>query len=489
MNSFKTQEYGEIHERNDMAGQLTRPNLQYQEQSPLRQSPSSSLFGPTHGTCLLGTPKSNAHQLNYSSQIIRPRVEQSITNSHSNSNSISAHNSFAMSTPLSMSISTAPKQQWHEVSVSHPSHYPGAGYSLHPQPQCRPYAVHHDRHLSQRRRIAGYRQGPFPSPQPLYAANIHDEHKGAFASRGCTTNDPDQEVEQIMSNETPWNRSPHEYEPAQLPAPCHLPQPQPQPHHPYHYDQHQHHYPIHHSNFYASHPYSSYYHPNAQQQQQPRYHPSPSPHPYSHPHPHPHSHLRERKRKYRRSRKEFIINVDRSLSPALSDITASPTPSMDEFDDDNYEDNNNNDAAEKEKYNKSFKAMLQPLLECHKTTDVTVTQLRIDTSSPSDNLNVNMDPPRIERKSSLPSKKQTTFDWNIDVDSDNVVRTVSPMKSSPRKEDITPISRCDHSNSNSNHLSKKKKVWRQKKSQDDVSQRFLIANNISQSSSSQWDGA
>jgi len=299
------------------------------------------------------------------------------------------------------------------------------------------------------------------------------------------------------------------------------------------------------SHFFAPHPQSSYHHSH-----HPNYHHTHSHHYHTHhPHSHPHSYnpsiyrrsscyeqssREQRKRKIRshnhnhntnRGRKDFIIQVDRSISPALSDITASPTPSMDMSDDNMHVD----------VHVQQYQSILQPLLECQKTSNVGVSvgvgvslnvnvkDLRVDTNITMNHDEIEVETPRVERMSEMSSnKKQTSFNWDThthtDMDrimkeDDDNVRTVSPLKSGQKSSDEednhdrdapTPMTtRTANSDScGAQHQlvvdhEKNASVWREKGMNmnehehpndnpldgSSSSLRYLISNNVSQSSS------
>jgi hypothetical protein len=182
--------------------------------------------------------------------------------------------------------------------------------------------------------------------------------------------------------------------------------------------------------------------------QQHPYHPYPSP--YTHPYPRhaydayhherdlnapyqvtPIRHTSTRKRKQYdefilRPRKDYIIHADRSASPC-SDITSSPTPSLDSFD------------------IPEIQSLCKKIEEPLRITDVPVLELKTVA-------------PRIERH---PSRKNSTADFS----EPDIVRMVSPIK--PKSSDEKSDAELP------------KNVWR--KRDDRVADQFVaISNNISQ---------
>ncbi len=391
----------------------------------------------------------------------------------------------------------------------HPSsEYIKNSYS-HPHHQNHHHYEDVQAHPSQRRRVCdGTFQPLHPHPQAHYGAPPP-------RPRDYDVDHSDREVEMITSRERLWTH--HHYRgyayPAYGHAHGHSHGASPHAYHN-HYRHHHHHHPSPspRSHFYAPHPYSSYHHHHhnyhhTHHQHQHQYNPST----YRRSSCYEQSSREQRKRKIRsnnRGRKDFIIQVDRSISPALSDITASPTPSTD-MSDDLHIDDMHVDVQQ-------YQSILQPLLECQKTSNVgvgvslNVKDLRVDTNITMNHEEIEVETPRVERMSS--TKKQTSFNWDIDMNmkddnvhhhNDEVVRTVSPLKSGQKSSDEdendhdhdrdvpTPMATRTANTCGAQHKvadnEKNASVWREKNENQDPldgsSLRYLISNNVSQSSS------
>jgi hypothetical protein len=307
------------------------------------------------------------------------------------------------------------RHYWHNYHFRHSNHAYGRSFS--------PYANPSYERPSVRRRIS-----PDPrihSGRSAYVSTHGESGHGMPTDNGAIDS-YDQEVEMITSRQVNDRLHPH-YDQSRQHGGCHE-----YSETTYHRQQTPH---LSYSPHYVYHPYPNpYFHPYPHYGHTRRVQDAPH---QDAPHQMPMRHATIRKRKQYdefllRPQKDYIIYADRSGSPC-SDITSSPTPSldMDSFD-------------------------IQESTECHQKDKIVV----VNTDVPV--LEIKPIEPRIERHS---SKDNTSgFDFNI---KEREVRMVSPVKPKASEEKI--------------HEKFANSVWRER--EDELDQFVAISKNITESSS------